>query len=350
MCERILKLDPRARTHMKQEVTREAAILDFLNHIDEIIESMRQEEKEFTKKTLETEQEEKKEYWNASEAMNMFEIIERNNDRKISSVLFPKENGLYVKVLRADNGVIIAKDNYNSTDKEMSEVRKVNQEENKPKIVKNKPKIVKNKPKIVKNEPKEDVIPKELRDLVERIVEHKSAADEPVLKGPLKEKFRRHDMHSRLSKIRKCKSGECKHNGEVKYKQPEPAKTNSYTCEFCGAEKELLNGVCVVPSNGALKTKTVLCDKCFNKLFGELKPAIERRLKMGVSDKAPEHYKALIQPVEAIKMWGLDFTIGNIVKYAARVGKKKDVDPIDDLNKIIHYAEIAKKEILNKRY
>jgi len=336
MFKRMLSFDPRTRIHMKQELTREAAILDFLNHIDEIIESIRQEEKEFTKKTLETEQEEKKEFWNVSEAMTMFEVIERSNDRKISSVLFPKENGLFVKVSRADNGVVIVKDNYRPNKKEMNAARKVNQEENKPKIE--------------KNEPKEENAPKELRNLLDKMIAHKlPEPDEPVFKGPLKGKFRRHDMHSRLSKIRKCKSGECKHNGEVKYKQPEPAKTNSYTCEFCGAEKELLDGICVLPNNGALKTKTVLCDKCFNKLFGELKPAIERRLKMGVSDKAPEHYKALIQPVEAIKMWGLDFTIGNIVKYAARVGKKKGVDPIDDLNKIIHYAEIAKKEILNKR-
>ena len=273
--------------------------------------------------------EQEKEYWNASEAMTMFEIIERNNDRKVSSILFPKKNGLYVKVSRIENGVIVAEDNYKPTDKEIGETRKINQEEN--------------------NEPKEDEIPKELRDLVEKIAAHKSAADKSVLKGPLKNNFKKHEMHNRLSKFKKCGNREYKYKNEVKYKQPEPVKTSLYTCEHCGTEKEHLDDVCVVPSNGVLNTKVVLCDKCFNKLFGELKPAIERRLKIDMFDKAPEHYKALIQPVEAIQMWGLNFTMGNIVKYAARVGKKKGVDPIDDLNKIIHYAEIAKKEILNKR-
>jgi len=52
-----------------------------------------------------------------------------------------------------------------------------------------------------------------------------------------------------------------------------------------------------------------------------------------------DHYKKhAIQPLEYIHANGLDFFQGNIIKYATR---HKDKNGIDDLRKVIHYAQLA---------
>lgn len=61
----------------------------------------------------------------------------------------------------------------------------------------------------------------------------------------------------------------------------------------------------------------------------------------------PEHYGGADNPYEAIKVieaWGLDFTLGNTVKYIARAGKKDS--ELQDLRKAKFYLErrIAKLE------
>ena len=49
-----------------------------------------------------------------------------------------------------------------------------------------------------------------------------------------------------------------------------------------------------------------------------------------------QHYKKLkIQPWEIIDAWGLDFYLGNVIKY---IGRDKG-DRIGDLKKAIHYLE-----------
>ena len=56
------------------------------------------------------------------------------------------------------------------------------------------------------------------------------------------------------------------------------------------------------------------------------------------------HYKELkIQPWEVIDSNGLDFYLGNAIKYILRVGKKED--DVIQLKKAIHYLE-HKIEIL----
>ena len=53
-----------------------------------------------------------------------------------------------------------------------------------------------------------------------------------------------------------------------------------------------------------------------------------------------DHYaRQAIQPIEYIQKNQLDFIQGNIVKYATRYPHKGC--PVDDLRKIIHYAELA---------
>jgi Protein of unknwon function (DUF3310) len=64
----------------------------------------------------------------------------------------------------------------------------------------------------------------------------------------------------------------------------------------------------------------------------------------------PQHYGGGNNQYEAIKVidaWGLDFCLGNIVKYISRAGKKDDI--IQDLKKAKWYLDykIAQLEISN---
>lgn len=51
-----------------------------------------------------------------------------------------------------------------------------------------------------------------------------------------------------------------------------------------------------------------------------------------------EHYrKTDIQPIELITAWGLDFSLGNVLKYICRAGKKQNASIKDDLMKALWY-------------
>jgi nicotinamide riboside kinase len=68
----------------------------------------------------------------------------------------------------------------------------------------------------------------------------------------------------------------------------------------------------------------------------------------------PEHYGGEDNPYEVIKVieaWGLDFHLGNTVKYIARAGKKDDIT--QELKKAIWYlerklAKLEKRNVENK--
>lgn len=59
--------------------------------------------------------------------------------------------------------------------------------------------------------------------------------------------------------------------------------------------------------------------------------------------KTPKHYKMYPQPAEAISRWGLNFNLGNVVKYVARAGRKEGETYLEALAKAQDYleAEIA---------
>jgi hypothetical protein len=64
----------------------------------------------------------------------------------------------------------------------------------------------------------------------------------------------------------------------------------------------------------------------------------------------PKHYGGKDNPYEAIKVidaWGLDFCLGNVVKYVSRAGKKNE-SALEDLEKakwyICHAIEKIKKD------
>ena len=61
---------------------------------------------------------------------------------------------------------------------------------------------------------------------------------------------------------------------------------------------------------------------------------------MDESVDRPSHYGGGDNPYEAIKVveaWGLDFHLGNVVKYIFRAGKKGDM--LEDLKKARWYLE-----------
>lgn len=64
----------------------------------------------------------------------------------------------------------------------------------------------------------------------------------------------------------------------------------------------------------------------------------------------PNHYTQFaIQPLTYIRANGLNFTRGNIVKYATRAGFKDGSEDIEDLEKIIRYAQAEIEAIKRER-
>ena len=53
----------------------------------------------------------------------------------------------------------------------------------------------------------------------------------------------------------------------------------------------------------------------------------------------PDHYGGKNNPYEAIKVieaWDLNFSLGNVLKYVSRAGKKSD-NTVEDLKKAVWY-------------
>jgi hypothetical protein len=64
----------------------------------------------------------------------------------------------------------------------------------------------------------------------------------------------------------------------------------------------------------------------------------------------PAHYGGADNPYEAIKVieaWGLDFNLGNTVKYISRAGKKRSSLMLEDLKKAVWYLNRAVSNIEN---
>ena len=81
--------------------------------------------------------------------------------------------------------------------------------------------------------------------------------------------------------------------------------------------------------------------------MSSLKP---HRANLKATDKqiGSKHYQSYsIQPIEFIVANKLDFIQGNIIKYALR--NKDGENPDEKWNKIIHYCELAKELLKNKK-
>lgn len=54
----------------------------------------------------------------------------------------------------------------------------------------------------------------------------------------------------------------------------------------------------------------------------------------------PSHYNTgSIEVWDAIEDWGLDFFLGNVIKYTARAGKKRGESAVEDLLKATEYLK-----------
>lgn len=65
------------------------------------------------------------------------------------------------------------------------------------------------------------------------------------------------------------------------------------------------------------------------------------------SVKHPDHYGGKENPYEAIKVieaWGLNFSLGNVLKYINRSGKKSK-NPLEDLEKAAQYLDFEIKRM-----
>lgn len=64
----------------------------------------------------------------------------------------------------------------------------------------------------------------------------------------------------------------------------------------------------------------------------------------------PDHYSTedlTYEPIKVIEAWGLDFSLGNVLKYIARAGRKGDT--LEDLNKAMWYLNRAIQHYPHKR-
>lgn len=66
----------------------------------------------------------------------------------------------------------------------------------------------------------------------------------------------------------------------------------------------------------------------------------------------PAHYTAYsIEPIAVINSWGLNFNLGNVIKYVARAGKKRRTTPLQDLQKARQYLDFEIERIgTDERY
>lgn len=63
----------------------------------------------------------------------------------------------------------------------------------------------------------------------------------------------------------------------------------------------------------------------------------------------PSHYTSgKFETIEVIEDWGLDFCLGNAVKYISRAGKKDPTKEVEDLNKAVWYINRRVKQLEGK--
>lgn len=66
----------------------------------------------------------------------------------------------------------------------------------------------------------------------------------------------------------------------------------------------------------------------------------------------PKHYGDVNDPyrvINVIEAWGLNFHLGNVIKYIVRAGKKNPDELLTDLDKAIWYLKRYRKWIEEKK-
>ena len=60
----------------------------------------------------------------------------------------------------------------------------------------------------------------------------------------------------------------------------------------------------------------------------------------------PYYHSGTYEAIKVIEAWGLNFSLGNVIKYVARAGRKTD-NPIEDLEKAKWYIEREIEKLKN---
>ncbi len=92
-----------------------------------------------------------------------------------------------------------------------------------------------------------------------------------------------------------------------------------------------------------------ICNCDFSTTFEKQVPSIYKDLnKMTDNVNHPSHYHPdSIEAIEAINAWGLNFQLGNTIKYIARAGLKDKAKLIEDLEKARFYLDYEIKRLKN---
>lgn len=93
-------------------------------------------------------------------------------------------------------------------------------------------------------------------------------------------------------------------------------------------------------------SRTVYYDVNGNEVYDEVPTQAQEELEYIENNKAkhetinhPDYYSGNgIEAIDVIEAWGLDFCLGNTVKYIARQGKKSD-NAVEDLKKAAWYLK-----------
>ena len=85
--------------------------------------------------------------------------------------------------------------------------------------------------------------------------------------------------------------------------------------------------------------KCIYCKdtKQLNRLTG-LKDCWYCVVKSQPNKPEPYYHSGTYEAINVIEAWGLNFCLGNVIKYVARAGRKTD-NPIEDLEKAKWYIE-----------
>lgn len=81
-----------------------------------------------------------------------------------------------------------------------------------------------------------------------------------------------------------------------------------------------------------------MCTACWDRQIPEPQDVVSH----------PAHYcYSKYEPRKVIRDWGLNFNLGNVVKYVARAGRKDDI--LQELKKARQYLDFEIEEIENER-
>ena len=92
---------------------------------------------------------------------------------------------------------------------------------------------------------------------------------------------------------------------------------------------------------------STVCADCFGGSNWQPKKRYREKPAVNEAVAHPAHYAySKYEPVHVIREWGLNFNLGNVVKYVARAGRKDDI--LQDLKKARQYIDFEIEALENE--